>query len=231
MKVILFFISVVLSRSVIAVVQVNDPSNLLNTVDTYINAPSFDVAFVVSDQSSRGDKDCTFTKINDFLYSHECSEERIYSRSVSETTSDYVVLNYSNQAENEKFTRADYAQINGNYLRQHIKQFDLLTNVKSITIDIEQVEFETVDLQGSTIQAIRTHFTSKICREVVSDLPPTGGAPLPPMEVNSEECFTQGQEILLGRNIPYVVQPLEHVPNRLTSEKVVSARAISFSRL
>lgn len=199
--------------------RINDPNGLLTTVDTYLNAYSFDTAFQVGDIVNYEHRECTFIKDESGNHSANCFPAVIHKDKVLEKYPDRVViLNHDHTDHGESkmtLTRDAFEQANGNYLRIYLNTYSNQSDLENIEANIEKISFENYSVGDAVIQAIRVFYTINLCQKV-SD--------------TEDECFILPEEMLLGRNILVLAQLLEHVPNRLVSERTYTSKIIDFTR-
>lgn len=194
---------------------INDPNNLLHSVDTYLAADSFDEAFKIDDSVMYETTRCTYTRNTDGRFSSECdpiseSEEYVFAKN-----SDQVEIREQGSQGSLIITRQMYDSSNGNYLRSYLESMRNYQGWSTIGTDIEKISFESVSISGITVQAIRVFYTIEICQELDEAL----------------ECFLMPEEMLLGRGLMALGQVIEHIPNRLVPDRTPIAKLIEFSRL
>jgi len=92
MKLVCLILFVLVSTNTFAGLTINDPGNLLGSVDTYINSYDFDSAFSLADKSWYEEKNCTFTRDDQGNYSANCETPYSYAEEIIEKTSSYARL-------------------------------------------------------------------------------------------------------------------------------------------
>lgn len=202
-----FFISIPVS--VFAAVSINDPSDLLGTIDNYINSYNFDSAFSVGDKAWYSDQDCTFIKDVAGNYSADCKPSVTTLQEVVLKTPIEVIIG------NFIITKDQFNQIRGNFLRYYLENSFNALDINSASVQMEKIQFETVNVQGKMVQAIRAFYSINICRMIRGE----------------ELCFLLPQEMLLGRNIPAVAQMLEHIYVRIVPVNIPVSKIQDFQRL
>lgn len=215
MKKIIAFSFFLFSVSSYASFVINDPNDLLYTIDTYVAPPSFEEGFKLDDRVRHQTTKCKYTQNQDGSFISECDPFIDTEKYVFEKHADYVVVREAGNQGSVTVTREKYDSSNGNYLRSYLKGFRLLPNSSTVEVEIEEVAFESTSLNGSTIQAIRALYTIEICRE----------------QDDVQECFLMPEEMLLGRGMPALGQVIEHIPNRLVPDKTPVSKLLEFSRL
>lgn len=214
MKAILLFL--LTSSSCFASYIVNDPSNLLNTVDTYLNAQDFDQAFKLNDLVRFETRKCESTQNEDGSYSGSCEAPEVHEDYVSDKTPDLTIIKPVGGTDSVTITRQEHESINGNHLRFYLENIRSYTGLSSVEINLEKIEFESINISESTVQAVRVFYLVKLCKNDPQ---------------NQTECFITPEEMLLGRNLPALGQVIEHIPNRKVLGKSRIYKLLEVSRL
>lgn len=204
----LILIFVLYSTAVFSNVVIDDPNDLLTTVDNYIRPISFDSAYTLGDKAWYKNKECTFNRDENGNYSAECGPVIDTLEEVLEKNS--LMVNVGGKI----ITKDQYENINGNYLRYYLLDSFTNSEVNSVEAKIERINFETFTAQEKLIQAIRIFYTLNICK----------------IFENENICFVLPQEMLLGRNLPAVAQLLEHVYIRTLPTKIPTSKLHDFQR-
>ena len=85
-------------------VQINDPNNILNQVDTFLALSDFDQSFKVGDLARFAKKNCKFIQNSDGTVTADCEGSQIIEDAVIEKTDQYAKTSSGEIIARDNFT-------------------------------------------------------------------------------------------------------------------------------